>query len=201
LKIYLFNNNSQVLEIEEILPTGAFDKNFLIYPKEATGSGPARNASSIADAGGYVLNLETRSFGRIPSENLLSKVEFYPVDSNYLQTFEGYSPGQSRMGIQNNLKVLDVKKFGTWGYRIEINGSGLLELGQGYDKGWVGFTIKDYRLKIIEHTKVNSWANGWTIQNSTISNLNSIIYIVYWPQLLEWGGGFLGLVTLLVLIF
>jgi len=183
LKIYLFDENSQVPEIEEILPAGKFDKNYLVYSKEATESG-------------YILNFETRSFGRIPSENLLTKVEFYPVDSNYLQAFEG------GLSAQNNLKILGVKKYGTWAYKVETNGNGLLELGQGFEKGWIALRIQNSKFKIqnfnsnlkfLEHVKVNSWANGWIVDNSTI-------YILYWPQLLEWGGGVLSLTTLLVLI-
>jgi hypothetical protein len=187
LKIYLFDESSEVPEIEDILSPGNFDKNYLIYPKEATGSG-------------YILNLETRSFSRIPSENLLSKVEFYPVGSDYLQNFEGFNPGAGQTVIQNNLKITTIQKTGVWGYKVETSGNGLLELGQGFEKGWIGFTIKDYRLKIMEHTKVDSWANGWLVGDTTISNPNSTIYIVYWPQVLEWGGGILGLAAFLILL-
>jgi hypothetical protein len=194
LKIYLFNEDSQVPEIEEILPSGKFDKTFFVYPhnQNVEGTGPARIATQSV-AGGYILNLETRSFGRIPSENLLTKVEFYPVDSAYLQNLQGYSPERSRTGAQNNLKILDVKKYGTWGYKVETNGSGLLELGQGYEKGWIGLTKYDSGIKVLDHVKVNSWANGWMVESSTV-------YLYYWPQALEWGGGILGLFALLIIL-
>ncbi len=188
LKIYLFNEYSQVPDVEEILPAGVFDKTYFVYPKNATGSG-------------YILNLETRSFGRIASENLLSKVEFYPVESNYLSTLQG----TTLQGVQNNLKILDVKKYGSWAYKVKTEGAGLLQLGQGYDGGWVAIQsqnsnlisqIYNSKLKILEHVKVNSWANGWNLE-SGIMNQESRIWIVYWPQLLEWGGGISGLLTLL----
>lgn len=203
LKIYLFNEYSQVPEVEEILPSGKFDKTYLVYPKKVDGAGPARNASGKADAGGYILNLETRSFGRIASENLLTKVEFYPVESNYLSTFKG----GSLQGIQNSLKILDVKKYATWAYKVNVQGDGLLQLGQGYDKGWIAFQILNSKFQILEHVKADSWANGWLINGQWlmdnglgINHQSSIIYIFYWPQLLEWGGGILGLVTLIILL-
>jgi hypothetical protein len=178
LKIYLFNLYSQVPDVEEILPSGKFDKTYFVYPKNIEGAG-------------YVLNLETRSFGRIPSENLLTKVDFYPVEFN----------GIGRPApIANSLVINKVQKFGTWGYGVETGGIGLLELGQGFENGWIGFTIQDSRFKILNHVKVNSWANGWNIENPTTSVPNSIIYILFWPQLLEWGGGVLGLVAILCIL-
>lgn len=173
LKIYLFNLYSQIPDVEEILPSGKFDKTYFVYPKNIEGAG-------------YVLNLETRSFGRIPSENLLTKVEFYPVENNRLQPFE---KGQT---IQSSLKILDVKKYGTWAYKVWTDGEGILVLGQGYDKGWVAFQTLGSGFKVLDHVKVNSWANGWMVEGPQI-------WIVFWPQLLEWGGMLVGGVTLLIL--
>lgn len=186
LKIYLFNESSQVPELEEILPSGNFDENYLIYPKNIPGSG-------------YILNLETRSFGRFPSENLITKVEFYPVDSNYWQTFKGGSL-QGEYSISNNLKILNVQKYGTWAYKVEVQGSGLIQLEQGYDSGWMAIQARDFpsdifHLPFFEHVKVNSWANGWLVPANQPIN-QSTIYLIYWPQLLEWGGGLLGLTWL-----
>jgi hypothetical protein len=177
LKIYLFNQGFQVPDLEEILPSSNFDKTYFIYPKNDEGAG-------------YILNLETRSFGRISSENLLTKVEFYPVDDDYLRPFEsGYT-------IRNNLRILNVKKFGTWAYKVETGGGGLLESGQGFDSGWIAFQIPGFKFQILNHVKVNSWANGWIVPAN-----HETIFIIFWPQLLEWGGMLAGVVTLLLLIF
>jgi hypothetical protein len=210
LKIYLFNQDAEVPEIEEILPSGNFDKNYLIYPKEATGSG-------------YILNLETRSFGRIHSENLLTKVEFYSVETPYVQGTTLY--------IYNNLKVLGVKKYGNWAYKVGLQGDGLLQLGQGFEKGWMAVPTRNFQFSIfnlcttfgcqssinvpifkqeLRHVQVNSWSNGWIVPNCQNENsmkiencklLSRSVIIVYWPQLLEWGGGVAGLVVLTWLIF
>ncbi len=182
LKIYLFNLDSQTPEIEEIVPVGKFDETFFVYPKDTDGEG-------------YVLNLETRSFGRIASENILTNVEFYPVDSDYLLDHQIVA----EQSIQNNLEISSVQKFGTWRYKIDTVGHGLLQLGQGFEKGWIGATKYGTGFRILDHVKVNSWANGWLI-DSGISDQESTIYIFYWPQLLEWVGGVLGALTLMFLL-
>lgn len=178
LKIYLFNQTSQVPDLEEILPPGKFDENYFVYPKEASGSG-------------YILNLETRSFGRIASENLVSKIEIYPVD---YKSLAGVFVGTAAP-VENGLKINSVKKYGVWAYKIGVSGSGLLQLGQGFDGGWVGFTVKDGYLQTLKHTEVNSWANGYMVPSGY-----ETVYIVFWPQLLEWGGVFLGIFSLIFLL-
>ena len=190
LKVYLFNESSQVPELEEILPSGNFDENYFVYPhNQNVGAG-------VYPESGYILNFETRSFGRLASENLVTKVEFYPVDSNYLQNFQDGLLTSN----ENNLKILNVQKYGTWAYKVDVQGSGLIQLGQGYDSGWVAIQARDFpsdifHLPFLEHVKVNSWANGWIVPANQPIN-QSTIYLIYWPQLLEWGGGLLGLTWL-----
>lgn len=178
LKIYLFNQMSQIPDLEEILPPGNFDENFFVYPKTASGSG-------------YILNLETRSFGRIASENVLSKVQIYPVDYKALSgVFAG-----SATPADNGLKVNSVKKYGKWAFKADVEGSGLIQLSQGFDGGWVGFTVKDGYLQFLKHTEVDSWANGFMVPPGYLA-----VYIVFWPQLLEWAGAFLGIFSLIFLL-
>lgn len=104
--------------------------------------------------------------------------------------------------IPNNLKILGVKKHGTWAYKVDLavasrvdtEGEGLMQLGQGYEDGWIAFQIQDSRFQILDHKMVSGWANGWEVPAS------STVYIFFWPQLLEFlGFGMLGL-TMLILI-
>ncbi len=186
LKIYLFDSVSQNPILEEILPIGNFDESYFIYPRDLKGDG-------------YILNFETRSFGRMSSENLISNIEFFPVDYEFLASYQSGASGIPEK-IQNNLQIESVKKYGTWGYKVITSGEGLLSLGQGYERGWKAFEIVDKKLKILDHIKVNSWSNGWLIPSTDLFNYSSI-YLVFWPQVLEWGGLFVGGTTLLVLIF
>lgn len=191
LKIYFFNNYTKQPDLQELLPTGDFDESYFVYPKDINGAG-------------YSLNLETRSFVGVPSTNLLTKVEIYPVDYQFLAN----SFNTSRLGNsdENNILVKNSIKYGNWLYKIDVQNSGLIELGQGYDFGWVAIPAKDFPFNIFhfplyKHVKVNSWANGWIIPPTIQPSSHQTIYIIFWPQILEWGGALAGIITLLILVF
>lgn len=209
LKFYLVNPKLNMIDMEEILPSGHFDKSYLIMPTESSSSAGL----------GYTLSVETRSFGNQKSKNWLTGIEFSPVEYNLVRPDTVFS----------NLIINNVQKYGTWGYKIDVQGyavpagrQGLIQLGQGYDPGWSGFTIQylppsseSWRFKILEHVKVNSWANGWLIGQSQSelvgvgSNFTnreadkfqpiSTVYLIFWPQFLEWGGMILGVSAFLFL--
>jgi len=182
LKFYLYKVDDQKAMLDEILPTGNFDKTYTILP-----------TGDQKETGGYTLNAETKSFGKIKSENIISNIEFSELSNAKASGPDGPMARRDVYSIQNDLEIKSVKKYGTWGYRVETSGSGLLELGQGYENGWVTFPLLD-------HQKVNGWANGWTIKNTQINkSTNMQIWIVYWPQLLEWVGMVAGGIILLVI--
>ena len=175
LKIYLYNWESKRVEIEELLPVGQFDSYFVIYPK-------TQNS-------GYTLNIETRSFGRIASENIIEKIEFVPFDINLVNNLY-IEPKQQGYTLRYDLEVKNIQKYGTAIYKVETTGSGILELGQGYESGWISYPK-------LEHLKVNGWANGWVLNanslqstdySSAVSGRPSTVVIFYWPQFLEWFG-------------
>lgn len=225
LKIYLFDSISQNPILEEILPVGKFNENYFIYPRNLKGEG-------------YVLNFETRSFGRIPSENLITNIEFYPVDYAYLSNYAlntQDAQGQTLYGVysnlqsgawQNNIQIQDVKKYGTWGYKVNIetgdeDREGLVALGQGYERGWLAVGVSQSwselvasetnsladklrlistNFNLLQHVKVNGWANGWIVPESEIPDTKYQILVFYWPQALEWGGMAIGVITILVIL-
>jgi hypothetical protein len=160
--------------LKSFLPTGRFDEYYVIYPKP-------NDLSEVGDGStSYTLNVETRSFGRIPSKNVVDTLEFIPFDINFVSNL--YIEPKSKIDTStSDLEIDKVKKYGTAVYsvavshKVETTGSGLLELGQGYEKGWVSYPK-------LEHLKVNGWANGFKVNDS------GIYYIFFWPQFLEWGG-------------
>jgi len=195
LKIYLFNWFTGQPVLQELLPNGDFDQYYFVYPQNL-------------DGGGYSLNLETRSFTGVPSENLLTGIEIYPIDYGLLSGLT--NEGSSIQLEQNLVTVKNYQKYLGWIYKVDAQGSGLIQLGQGYDPGWVAMPAWNFQFKILnfqlnlqlpdfkkelQHTKVNSWANGWVI-SSAVPN----IYIFYWPQALEWGGILIGAITLLLIL-
>jgi hypothetical protein len=175
LKIYLQNWKTNKMDVEKLLPNGKFDEYYFVYPQ-----GPGDK--------GYSLNLETRSFGRIVSENTIETISFYPIDIDYITSL--YIDALEDPSKSSDLNILDVKKYGPSIYKIKVFGTGLLKLGQGYEEGWVSFPK-------LSHVKINSWANGWVVSDEVEGGQ---ITIIYWPQLLEWGGMVLAGIALLTLV-
>lgn len=185
LKVYLYNFAEKRMNLEELMPSGVFDKYFVIYPKP-----------NLKSSEGYSLNIETRSFGSIPSENTLNSIEFYPFDESTLsQIFQGEPAPQ---GLENNLRIVDSINLGD-NFLIKTQGNGILTLGEGYDNGWQAFNIKCengivcgfkkflpwFFEKPLEHYKFNSWANVWKVESEKAS-----VLVIFWPQYLEWIGFF-----------
>lgn len=171
LKIYLYNAGTRNMDLEELLPAGNFDKTFLVLP-----------TTSVRTVGeGYTLNIETRSFGNVKSENIIRGIQFYNLN---------YAYSVDPVPVSNNLIVKSVQKYGTWAYKVDVQDSGVIQLGQGFEDGWTAFAFDSRELTITfpAHFRLNSWANGWTVPEGT-----STVYLIYWPQLLEWGGMVLGL--------
>lgn len=170
LKTYFYNERSGRNDSEYLLGTQQFDQTFPIL--------------SWGFSSKYSFNIVTRSFGQ-RAENKLD-----PIEVRYFPLRELASAkiiGNSVSPLTNKLKVVEVKKWGTWLYQVKVEGSGLLKLSQGYDEGWISLGLK--------HVEVDGWANGWMIPGSGVAT------IFYWPQLLEYLG-FIALgSTVLILIF
>jgi len=198
LKFYLQNIKSKRMDLEELLVAnssdGTFDSCYVIYP---TKENPMEEL-------GYTLNLETRSFGKIASENEIQAIEFIPFDIDFLASLT--ITGKEPQIIYNQVKVTDTDSWGTVVYRAKIEKTykgktGLVVLGQGYDNGWVAYAgaSQDKNSKKLVHIKVNGWANGWTVPEGVDSS--STVTIFYWPQLLGWGGFILIIPALLMILW
>ncbi len=201
LKIYLHNKDTKRMDLERILSNGDFDDWFLVLSKPG-------------NVRGYTLNVETASFGRVESENILEEISFWPVPAKWLSEVKLVGGAEDR--DVGDLVVKGVNKLGKSNYSVQVEGkSGVLVLGQGYNRGWLGYQInsKNQNSKPktvqnwmpwffgdrLEKVKVNNWANGWVVERSD-SSLDSSqlksdqndkqyeIVLVYWPQYLEFGG-------------
>jgi len=181
LKIYLFNPETKKMDLEELLPEDKFDEYFFILPNNVIS-----NTEEI-DAG-YTLNVETRSFGKVSSENIIENIEIVEFPYNLISKIKLES--ENNKILTSNLTIKNIEKKGTTNYKVNVSGDGLLVLGQGYEEGWIA-TINGQKLK---HVKVNSWQNGWIIPNG-----ENEISIFFWPQYLEWGG-FVLLIVVLIFI-
>ncbi len=196
LKVYLYNFASKKMDLEELLPEGDFDKYFIVYQKP-----------NLEKQEGYSLNIETRSFGKVESENILSSIEFYPFDLSTIESI--YKGGNSPKQIKNDLKILSSQKRGN-DYLLTTKDIGVLFFNQGYDAGWQAFNINCQKgvvcsfkkvlpwffTKPLPHFKVNSWANGWKVNSG-----EEKLLIVFWPQYLEWIGFGVLIISFYLVIF
>lgn len=61
-------------------------------------------------------------------------------------------------------------------------------LSQSFHKSWLAFYFKNGTPHFLKHILINNWANGWNLTNQEPAT----IYIIFWPQVLE----FIGLIIL-----
>lgn len=181
LKFFLYNTGSKRNDIEWLMRKDKFDQTFGLLPWSWDGY--------------YTLNIETRSFGQ-RAENIINPVEvrWFPLEQiagAKVVPIRSDLPADESAGwdqpLRSDLVITKVKKIGTWLYRVKVEGSGLLKLSQGYDEGWIGIGLR--------HVKVDGWANGWMVGQS------GEVTIFYWPQLLEYFGFVVLLITLIVVLF
>lgn len=204
LKFYIYNKASNRNDIEGLLGSGEYDRSYALMDWDKL----SKN--------NYIVNLESRSFGRKNAVNVLDRSTIYQVPLAWLESWIFTPDSVKNEGrVFNNLEIISSEKFGTHKYVITVSNSGLLELSQGYDDGWIAYRVSNQssvvsrRLSVLfpwlfgeklEHVKVNAWANGWLIQSSDISDQSSesndqqlttkghTIIIVFWPQYLEYLG-------------
>lgn len=172
LKISAVSDNSQSKYFSTILP---------ISPSLSTSWFfiPARQSDNFD----YGLNF---IFDNTPittsNQNYIDEIILYQIP---LDDEETISPTLTRQ--------YPVTKSSIFYYKIKPNSFSTLVLSQSFDSGWLAFYFDDYhRLKLLPHFEINNWANGWNIPNNICGTDRALpcpsIYIIFWPQLLEFLG-------------
>lgn len=153
------------------------------------------------DGIGYTLHFDNRSVGNNPSINELGLVEVYPIPYKFLKNLALVKGSNSQIEYITDLKVSHPNQAV---YRLE-NASGTIVLSQGFDSGWAAYKVSRnipsflapiFGKKIDKHLTVNSWQNGWELDD-TSSNLT----ILYLPQYLEFAGFSFLATTGIVILF
>ena len=209
LKYYIQDYESGYIDQERLLPQNSkYEDSVVILPKKT-------------NSFGYVLNYETRAFGKVDSENFLYKVSFVPLPVDWLNSISISKSGQIEVPL-NTITVKESYEITPSSYYLTLNNLalkvGYFELKQSYEDGWLAFRIPDSKSSIknklsvwfpflfgqkLEHVKINGWANGWIIEPSSDEHFdNSNVIIFYWPQYLEYlGFGILITGTLYLFIY
>ncbi len=179
LRVCVNNNTSKRCDIYTSLGENIDNSTYLLIPPSGDGGI------------GYDINLENISIGNTPTINQLREVKIFPVPYRWLSQFFS---DQSDIALPSDLSIDSLNAINPTFYNLSISNSstsfGILGFNQAFDNGWVS-TFGPHKL-------LNSWANGWII-NGNIKNIKG--YIFFWPQILEFIGFLLSILTLGYLFF
>jgi len=147
----------------------------------------------------YELRLSAVSYGHQETKSLLSQITLIQVPYQSLassfQKPEEQSPNQNLntdfqiLWPNNTLIKANIKDL--------KNTNNYLTLYQSYHPHWLAFFFKDNKPQFLkEHYLTTNWAISWNIDNLQ----NQTIYILFWPQLLQFLGFILIPTTLLLVL-
>jgi len=184
LLFWIENHNSRKADLETFLPKiGEWQKFVFIQP------------AMEEDGLGYSLHFDNISIGREESVNDLGKITVIPFPFKFLTSLKLVNP-QAQPITTILLDPVEVYHPNPSYYVIHQSPttdhqSQILVLSQAYHDDWLAWQGKPFTGKRLEHVLVNNWQNGWIIEEE-----GTPVYIFFWPQLLEYFGFFLLLVTL-----
>lgn len=137
---------------------------------------------------GYTLYFSTDSYGRETNQNLLRSAEVFWWPYNFLSQLRLQSADVAQQPPEAVLAPncdFQVDKKALWLYQVQLGvecDASYLKLSQAYDQGWLGWSDD----KFLSHLKMNNWANAWQLPEDL--SQNQVIYIFFWPQLLQYLG-------------
>lgn len=136
---------------------------------------------------GLGISLHNISLNQYETINEVKDISIYAIPWEYINSIK-LTYGQ----ITDQKKQILNYSGNVWHYSIQLdNAKGTLILPQSFDKGWIAITDN---FKLLDHYEISNWANGWQIEGDPEK-----VYIIFWPQILQFiGFGALGLAILLV---
>lgn len=126
---------------------------------------------------GIGINLSSLSFSNKPSINQINSVEIAPINWQEISSLHSNTPPSPSTTIPIN-----ITQFNQTFYQVKTTSKlpdSTLVLPQSFSPGWLAISNG----KILPHVLVNNWSNGWEINNQS-----STIYLLFWPQLLQFLG-------------
>jgi len=210
----VFNQTVKSTVIETDLPQDKPVSWFIIPPQEKYGQGYTLFFDNIsigrpASPSASSLTRRDGSQGGQKTINQLDRVEVYPIPYHFLKSIK-LTTNQLLNTRPNQLSVNDVKHPNPSFYKIQLDSTQYtlrptpyLILSQSFHSGWLAFYFQGLKPVFLkDHVLVNNWQNGWNLNNETMKQWNNeAIYLLFWPQFLEYLGFiFLG-VFILFLFF
>lgn len=153
---------------------------------------------------GYAVHFNTVSIGNTESINEVRKA--YMVQAPYYRIQNlSFARNNNPKPFENGLSITNIRSLTPDNYLVSYKKTasydeGLIMLSKAYNSGWQAYlfnnsTPNTLQLlfpffggeKILNHLAINNWANGWIIDNKTISNGQSIV-IIFLPRYLQYAG-------------
>ncbi len=153
------------------------------------------------------LTVQSNSYSSEQTMNILNDFAFSPFPSTwathiYLENLQHATP------IEAATVIHAVRHTNFW-YEVNIRKnaekSSVVSLDQSYDNGWIAFNANK-PFQLLQHVTFDGWANAWIIgpnNDITTQPLTHLttIYILYWPQVLEFAGFGLFLLVISILLW
>jgi len=144
---------------------------------------------------GYTLYFSSDSYGKEINENLLKSIDLFFWPYNFLKEFrwQNFDPKLAQNQPANC--GFTVNKKALWLYQVDLTANcdaNYLNFTQAYDQGWLAYQDGQR----LEHFKLNNWANTWLINKQ---DGYGQIYLIYWPQLLQYFGFLVAAISSIVL--
>ncbi len=139
---------------------------------------------------GYNLDLHLISYGHQPSSSILDTVTISPIDYSALSQISSstYIPTNHQPQPISFTRLFPNHSL------LKINllpspaPDSTLLLNQSFDPGWLAFYFQGLRpVFLTNHLLANNWANSWPVPD-TLHSSPATIYILFWPQLLQFLG-------------
>lgn len=187
LDIYLPTNNSVKTDRFILPPNFKNEQGYELYFENTS----FNNSLAVNDFAGV-------SAWQIPY-NFLKQIRF--IDSNNQQT--KYVKDASLDFTVTHLTPTEYLVSSKSPFNENRSLPKTLILYQSFHPGWLAYRIKNnsgvrgtlekifpyiFAEKLTNHVLVNNWANGWTFEPTTNNQQLTTIYILFWPQLLEFVG-------------
>ncbi|MFA6369254.1 MAG: hypothetical protein WCX20_02655, partial [Candidatus Shapirobacteria bacterium] len=143
---------------------------------------------------GYNISIDNISLGDYQTHNQIKSITIDKVD------FDSYFKNKSQDINPNPEPVIYPKsnRLSSFLYQISIPNNlqnQTLIFSSTYNQDWKAFYFSGLKpIFLKDHILINNWANGWAISDLKNQRSNALtLYIVFWPQLLQ----FLGLILLI----
>jgi hypothetical protein len=144
---------------------------------------------------GYSFAFQASSNKTISSKNQLEGVDVYLMPYDILKNLS-YGTIDKTATFTDGFEVTK-ENYYTYTAKIFDPDAKFVVLNQAYQDGWGAYVVNNSNFlsrsfpflgKKLNHVKINNWANGWELEESSIRKPNESIVIIYWPQHLEYVG-------------